>query len=73
MLKKIDDVEAYYKSFLNEQYEKVVLFEKYQYGFGDVLFLIDYSLFRTACLEFMDGLVKGDVVYYIKGDYYELC
>ncbi len=71
-MKKIDDIYAHFKTFLNDNYDPVIIFDKYKYPLGSALVKLDPILFNSACLAYFDSLIKDGSVYLLDGYYYEV-
>lgn len=71
-MKRIDDIDIYFKTFLNNNFPELIVFDKYKFPFGDVLHAVDEVIFRTACLDYLDSLIKDGSVIYKNGEYYEI-
>lgn len=70
-MKKIDDIYAHFKTFLNDNYDPIIIFS-YKYPLGSALVKLDPVVFNNACLDYFDSLIKDGSVVIMGTDYYEV-
>lgn len=66
---KIDE-EQFFNEFLDTNYERIRIFQRYEYQVSKVIKLIDPVLYRTTLLDYIDHMKKAGFIIEENGELY---